>query len=124
MTRRAKFWMVAGALFSIANVAGAAFAAWKHELPHSSLHLALALISIYPVWRFALNRGGHRELGAADTPAPSAEYEHRLANLEGSIDTVAIEIERIGEGQRFMTRILSERNAAQAPGKPARSQSR
>ena len=33
----------------------------------------------------------------------------RLERLEQSMEAIAVEIERIGEGQRFMTRLLSAR---------------
>lgn len=39
-------------------------------------------------------------------PAESAE---RLARMEQAIDSIAIEIERVSEGQRFVTRLMSER---------------
>lgn len=35
--------------------------------------------------------------------------EGRLARMEQSIDAIAVEAERISEGQRFTTRLLSER---------------
>ncbi|MEO5813736.1 MAG: hypothetical protein ABIT20_00510 [Gemmatimonadaceae bacterium] len=67
----------------------------------------------------------HRERMAAlrstNTASPAvlpADVETRLARLEQSIaalpaleqsvDAIALEIERIGEGQRFLTRLLSE----------------
>jgi hypothetical protein len=40
--------------------------------------------------------------------APSLESAHRLERVEQAIDAVAVEIERISEGQRFVTRILTE----------------
>lgn len=36
----------------------------------------------------------------------------RLDRLEQAVDTIAIEIERISEGQRFVTRVLNERTEA------------
>lgn len=33
----------------------------------------------------------------------------RLARMEAAIDAMAVEIERISEGQRFVTKLLSER---------------
>ena len=39
----------------------------------------------------------------------------RLDRLEQSVDAIAIEIERISEGQRFVTRLLSERAGASRP---------
>ena len=41
------------------------------------------------------------------------EIAERLAALERAVDTIAVETERIGEGQRFTTKLLSERPAEQ-----------
>lgn len=41
-------------------------------------------------------------------PAVFTETAQRLERLEQSVDTIAIEIERISEGQRFVTRLLTE----------------
>ena len=49
-------------------------------------------------------------------PAPSPEAMHRLERVEQAIDAVAVEIERISEGQRFVTRILTEGPARTALG--------
>jgi hypothetical protein len=40
--------------------------------------------------------------------APSLDSMHRLERVEQAIDAVAVEVERISEGQRFVTRILTE----------------
>lgn len=47
-------------------------------------------------------------------PAPAALHDPsgRLERLENSVDAIAVEIERISEGQRFVTRLLSDPNAA------------
>jgi hypothetical protein len=36
--------------------------------------------------------------------------EARLARIEQAVDAIALEIERISEGQRFTTRLLSEQS--------------
>ena len=41
-------------------------------------------------------------------PAIFTQTAERLERLEQSVDTIAIEIERITEGQRFVTKLLSE----------------
>lgn len=41
----------------------------------------------------------------------SFDLESRLERIEQSVDTIAIEMERIGEGQRFVTKLLAERPA-------------
>jgi hypothetical protein len=49
-------------------------------------------------------------------PAALAETAQRLERLESAVDTIAVEIERISEGQRFVTKLLSD---GQARGLPA-----
>ncbi len=45
---------------------------------------------------------------AAAPPAPDfGRLEDRLSRIEQSIDAMAIEVERISEGQRFTTRLLA-----------------
>lgn len=44
----------------------------------------------------------------------SAGYDSdALARLQSSVDAIAIEVERISEGQRFTTKLLSERSEAE-----------
>ena len=50
-----------------------------------------------------------RELGF---PAPGRNVADNT-RLEQAVDAMAIEIERITEGQRFMTRLLAERTAGE-----------
>jgi hypothetical protein len=45
------------------------------------------------------------------TPAPSAADSQRMERLEQAVDAIAIEVERISEGQRFVTRLLTEGSA-------------
>ncbi len=47
-------------------------------------------------------------------PAGFTETAQRLERLEQSVDTIAIEIERVSEGQRFVTKLLSEGQHAPA----------
>ncbi len=42
------------------------------------------------------------------------EIAERLAQLERAVDAIAVETERISEGQRFTTKLLSERSAEQS----------
>ena len=44
-----------------------------------------------------------------------ADVTARLERMEQAIDSIAVEVERISEGQRFTTKLLSERTAP-APG--------
>ena len=51
-------------------------------------------------------------------PASSPSTDHRLERIEQAIDAMAVEVERIAEGQRFVTRLLSDR-AQERVGIPA-----
>lgn len=46
------------------------------------------------------------ELGAAKSDADTVQ---RIASMERNIDVIAIEIEKLAEGQRFVTKLLAER---------------
>lgn len=47
-------------------------------------------------------------------PTASPDDSRRLERLEQGVDAIAIEVERISEGQRFVTRLLSEAHDAPA----------
>ena len=51
-------------------------------------------------------------------PPASDESERRLARLEMAMEAVAIEVERIGEAQRYTARLLEERLPAARPALP------
>jgi hypothetical protein len=54
--------------------------------------------------------------------APALRGEHpgaAAAQLGQAIDAIAVEVERISEGQRFTTRLLSERREGALPGSTA-----
>jgi hypothetical protein len=48
-------------------------------------------------------------------PRIPAEVAGRLERMEQALEAVAIEVERISEGQRFTTRLLSEGRSAADP---------
>jgi len=61
----------------------------------------------------------HREKMATLTPAESsANVEARLARVEQAVEAVAVEIERIGESQRFLTKVLTDSRPGLAAGSP------
>lgn len=68
-----------------------------------------------------LVRAYTRKLDAQSrNPGIPSEVTSRLERMEQSLEAVAIEVERISEGQRFTTRLLSEgRTAAPASIPPA-----
>ncbi len=53
------------------------------------------------------------------TPAPDRRFEadviDRLHRLEQAIDTIAVEVERVTESQRFVTKLMAERMPERLP---------
>jgi hypothetical protein len=50
---------------------------------------------------------------ARHTPAVlPVELERRLERIEAAVETTAVEVERIAEGNRFMSKLLAERAGA------------
>ena len=58
-------------------------------------------------------RRGRAAIGS-DVTARLDAIANRLEHLDSSIDTVAVEVERISEAQRFTARVLAERTSAAA----------
>jgi hypothetical protein len=69
--------------------------------------LLLPLVIAYSrrIWR----RAG--QLSPAQIPA---ELNDRMASIERGVEAVAIEVERIGEGQRFVSQLLAEQGRQRA----------
>jgi hypothetical protein len=66
----------------------------------------LAIVAIAgPLLRFFLRRAERR----AVTTQLSAEVQARLDAMDRNIDTVAVELERVSEGQRFTNKLLEQR---------------
>jgi hypothetical protein len=47
-------------------------------------------------------------------PKELTAIEERLSRIEQAVDAIAVETERVSEGQRFVTRLLAERATAAA----------
>ena len=52
-------------------------------------------------------------------PVLPAENAERMERMERAIDAVAVEVERISENQRFLTKLLAERGEARRDGHAA-----
>jgi hypothetical protein len=48
---------------------------------------------------------------AALPDASTSRIEERLSRIEQAVDAIAVEVERVSEGQRFTTKLLSDRVA-------------
>jgi hypothetical protein len=82
------------------------------------------LMPLSIAWARAIFR---RAKHAAEQPSP--ELQRRLERMEEGIEAIAIEVERISEGQRFVSKLLGEGaaqpiNAASREREPARTEGR
>jgi hypothetical protein len=86
--------------------------------PNQTMALSvLAIIFIaFPLATGLAKAMWRRSNKPAIPPQALTETAQRLERLESSVDAIAIEIERISEGQRFVTRLLSEGQGAPALG--------
>jgi hypothetical protein len=72
------------------------------------------LIVFFPL-SIALARRIWRRSAAVVTAFPR-ELADRLSRMEQAVEATAVEVERIGEGQRFLTRLFTEGEGARAIG--------
>lgn len=68
-----------------------------------SLVLVALILPLSVAWAKRMLRG--RAHDSVATPMPS-DMGDRFTRIEEAVEAIAIEVERIGEGQRYMTRVL------------------
>ena len=72
-----------------------------------------AVIAIgFPIARAIARRMDKRNAAA---PGTDADTRNRLERIEQAVDAIAVEVERISEGQRFTTKIISELRSLPQP---------
>ena len=76
----------------------------------TAVSIVFTVLVLFPI-AFAFARLLWKRATAPIRPTLPAEASQRLERLEQAVDTVAVEMERVSEGQRFMTRLLMEPNA-------------
>jgi hypothetical protein len=103
MTRRSRLWRIATGIYVFINVGGAIVAGVRNEQMHFALHIGLLLLGMvaYPIWR----------LTRRSTPIDQSQGhlpDGRLEYLQHSVDAMALELERLGETQRFQDKLRAE----------------
>ena len=109
MARRARFWGAAAAIFSVINVGGGIFAVVSGEMMHGAAH-AILLVGTFIVWRTMT------DAPPVDEVASVPQLDLHLDHLQQSVDSIALEVERIGEAQRFVTKIVRKEAEQKPPG--------
>jgi len=101
MGKRIGLWQGVATVFTVVNLVGLGMAMAAREQMHSGIHVLLSLVGAYAMWY----------LGARARRAESSRIEpdgRRLEQLQQSVDAIALEVERIGEAQRFHTKLQAE----------------
>lgn len=104
MTRRSKIWLAVATVFTLVNVGGAVMAGLATEVGHTGIHVVLTAVGVLWMWRIVT-----RARGASDATTGALPADRALDQLQQSVDAIALEVERIGEAQRYTARVVSER---------------
>jgi hypothetical protein len=98
-------WRAVAAVFTVGNFGGAVMAIVMGETAHAAGHVALMFVGAYLVMRLTSSSSTQAAV------APLADGQ--LEQLQQSVDAIAVELERIGEAQRFSLKLEQERSAVQ-----------
>jgi hypothetical protein len=112
MTRRAKLWRAGAVLFGIINLAGMGFALAMDEMMHAMSHAFLLFVGTgaYLLWKtvttWATAQPADQRSQVSTLPSSGRNStpqlgDERMEYMQRSIDALALEVERIGEAQRF-----------------------
>jgi hypothetical protein len=92
---------------------------WQTVVPSGAVDIAQALagglfflVIGWPIARAIARYIDRRGQINRDTGRLSQQIEERFATMERNLDTVAVEIERLSEAQRFTGKLLAERQTA------------
>ena len=74
----------------------------------TAMSIVFTLFVLFPI-AFAYSRRLWKKGATVIAPVPR-EVTERLEQMGQAVESIAIEVERIGEGQRFLTKVISEQN--------------
>src|SRR6476659_1560382 len=120
MTRRARLWRAGAVLFGIINIAGMGLALAMDEMMHAMAHVFLLFVGVgaYLLWKTVTTWASGQPGDERSQPSPLTSSgrastpqlaDPRIDYLQRSIDALALEVERLGEAQRFREKRDAER---------------
>jgi hypothetical protein len=101
MDRRSRLWLAFASLFNLINAAGGGYAVAMGEEVHGAVHAGLLIVGSFWAWRLATR--------AATEDTLSLPSGAALEQLQQSVDSIALEVERISEAQRFSVKLQQQR---------------
>ena len=108
MNRRTRIWLVIATAFTALNLGAAVYAALPGEVMHALIHVGLSAAGLGWIWWLGSRA---RAAGAG------AIADEQLRELQNSVDAIAVEVERIGEAQRFTAKQVAEQRHDAPPGR-------
>ncbi|MBI2409311.1 MAG: hypothetical protein HYV19_13525 [Gemmatimonadetes bacterium] len=85
-------------------------------VPIAFFAMVVVLVLGVPLVRARIKERERRLMGML----PDGQSAERLARIEAAVESIAVEVERISEAQRFTTKLLAERSASPHPEERAR----
>jgi hypothetical protein len=101
MANRQNLWRAGFAISLVVNIGGGIIALMRNEMMHAAGHATL-LAATLAFWPVVARRR------TAEIPAELPLVDDHLDHLQHSVDAIAVEVERIGEAQRYAARVIKE----------------
>jgi hypothetical protein len=113
-------WIPIAWVLCLVNLGAVWFAAQPAEPWHATTHAALAVLFALGAQRLVARQRALKNWGGgAELPVDLTALREELTTLrqaqsetlkrvEQAVEAIAIELERVGEGQRFLTKVLAE----------------
>lgn len=80
-------------------------------VPIAFFAMVVSIVLGVPLVRARIKERERQSMGML----PDAQSAERLARIEAAVESIAVEVERISEAQRFTTKLLAERSSPPAP---------
>lgn len=81
------------------------------EVAQTAIVSFALMIAAFPVFGFLKAIVNRR--ASTQSLLPPRDTTDRLQRIEAAVEAMSVEVERISEGQRFVTRVLAERSTSQ-----------
>jgi hypothetical protein len=107
LKKTSRFWFWTAVVYAVINAGGAVIAAVGREWMHAGIHLAL-LGAGFVAWQFVPRKGNEEQLASPELA------ETRIDSIQDAVDSIALNVERIGEAQRFQEKLVKERLAQES----------
>ncbi len=107
MAGRSLWWRAAAVVFAAGNAASVVYHVAIGEMGSAVVHATLAVGTLV-FWQAVFSPKSE-----PDYTADPQQVDSSLDHLQQSVDAIALEVERLGEGQRFAQKILEARLAGE-----------